>query len=295
MAREDTRWWALGPTFFIPGAPKCGTSTLYVHLKQHPDICMSDPKEPNFFYAHFGERDYLEARYRHRTNERVFGDATATYMIHPEVPRRIQDAVPGAKFIIALREPIARAISQYEYRVQKGSEVRPLSEIIDAGLAAEILSFSAYGTHFSRFFALFPMDRFLFVQTNDLATDPQDTMTKVFKFLDVEPVTVDRETRSNVTRAPGSEKTRRILSYLRRTRVQRLVPHSLRPQMHRVLSGIMAIGSSGLRTKIKPRDHMRLIELFEPEVDVLEAATGLSFSAWRDAWAAPHPLGERSP
>jgi hypothetical protein len=284
----------MGPTFFIPGAPKCGTSTLHTHLSVHPDICMSDPKEPNFFHAHFGEADYLEACYRHRTDERVFGDATATYMIHPEVPSRIQDAVPDARFIIALREPIARSISQYEFRVQKGSEVRPLSEIIAMGLDAEVLSFSAYGTHFSRFFALFPMDRFHFVLSTDLATDPDGTMERIFTFLDVEPIAVDREIRSNVTRAPGSETTRRILSSIRRTRVQRLVPRSVRPQMRRVLSGIMAVGSSGSRTEIEPRDRSRLIQLFEPEVHVLEEATGLSFSAWRDAWAASSQMGDQT-
>lgn len=284
----------VGPTFFIPGAPKCGTSTLYTHLSAHPDICMSDPKEPNFFHAHFGERDYLEACYRHAADERVFGEATATYMVHPEVPKRIRSAVPDAKFIIALREPIARAVSQYEFRVQKGSEVRPLSELIDMGLDAEVLSFSAYGTHFGRFFALFPIDRFLFVRSADLATDPEGTMARIFTFLDVEQIPVDREIRSNVTRAPGSERTRRILSSVRRTRVQRLVPHSLRPQMRRLLSGIMAVGSSGLRTEIEPRDRLRLIRLFEPEVNVLEEASGLSFAEWREDWAAPRPLGERS-
>jgi hypothetical protein len=285
------RWWGLGPAFFIPGAPKCGTSTLYVHLNGHPAICMSDPKEPNFFHSHFGERDHLQWAYRHRTNERVLGDATATYMIHPEVPGRIRDVVPEAKFIVALREPIARAISQYEYRLQRGTEVRPFSEIVKLGLDAPVLAFSAYGTHFSRFFALFPMDRFLFVQNTDLAIDPQGTMTKIFKFLDVEAITVNREIRSNVTKAPGSEGTRRLLSYVRRTRLQRLLPRSLRPQMHRLLSRILAIGSGGLRTELDPSDRLHLIELFEPEVNILEAATGLSFSAWREAWAAPDQLG----
>lgn len=277
------------PTFFIPGAPKCGTTTLYMHLKAHPDVCMSEPKEANFFYTHFGEPEYLEACFRHRTTERILGDATATYMIQPDVPKRIHDAVPAAKFIIALREPIARAVSQYEYRVQKGSEVRPFSEIVSMGMAAEILSFSAYGTHFSRFFALFPMDRFLFVQSTGLATDPEGTMAKIFQFLDVEPIPVDRDIRSNVTRPPGSERARRILSSLRRTRVQRLVPRSLRPQMHALLSRVMAIGSSGMHTEIEPRDRLRLVEMFEPEVDLLEAATGLSFDAWRKTWVSLVP------
>ncbi len=277
------RWTGL-PTFFIPGAPKAGTSTLYQHLRSHAEICMSEPKEPSIFYGHFGEREYMEACFRHRTNERVFGDGTATYMIQPDVPARIRDAVPDAKFIIAVREPIARAVSQYEFRVQKGTEVRPFDEIIKRGLDEEILSYSAYGTHFGRFFALFPMDRFHFVESAHLASDAGGTMAKVFEFLGVEPIPIAEQMRENVTRAPGSEKTRRILSYVRRTRVQRLVPRSARPQMRRLISKVMALGSSGSRTQIRPQDRARLTDLFEPEVEKLERATGLWFQAWRDEW-----------
>jgi hypothetical protein len=277
--------WTGAPTFFIPGAPKAGTSTLYQHLRVHPDVCMSEPKEPSIFYGHFGDREYSDACFHHRTNEKSFGDATATYMIQPDVPRRIQGAVPDAKFIIALREPIARAVSQYEFRVQKGTEVRPFSELIKRGLEEEILSFSAYGTHFSRFFALFPMERFHFVESNDLAGDPEGATAKVFEFLGVDPVPMEESVRENITRAPGSETTRRFLSYVRRTRVQRLVPRSVRPQMRRVASKLMAFGSTGARTEIRPEDRNRLIAMFDPEVEQLEATTGLSFSAWREAWA----------
>ena len=276
--------WTGAPTFFIPGAPKGGTSTLYHHLRGHPDVCMSEPKEPSIFYGHFGERDYLEACFRHRTDERIFGDGTATYMIQPDVPRRIHDAVPEAKFVIALREPIARAISQYEFRVQKGTEVRPFAEIVKRGLNEEILSFSAYGAHFSRFFALFPMERFHFVESAQLANDPEGTMTRVFEFLGVEPMPIAQEVRENVTRAPGSEKTRRILSFVRRTRLQRLVPRSVRPQMRRLASRVMALGSSGVRTEIRRPDRQRLVELYEPEVERLEREIGLSFPEWREAW-----------
>ncbi|MDP8955632.1 MAG: sulfotransferase domain-containing protein [Actinomycetota bacterium] len=277
--------WAGNPTFFIPGAPKAGTSTLYQHLRVHPDVCMSEPKEPSIFFGHFGDREYVEACFRHRAAERVFGDATATYMIQPDVPRRIHDAVPDARFIIALREPIARAVSQYEFRVQKGAEVRTFAEIVKRGLDEEILSFSAYGTHFSRFFALFPMDRFHFVESNDLARDPEAAMASVYEFLGVEPIPITEEVRNNVTRAPGSEGTRRILSYVRKTRVQRLLPRSMRPNMRRLASKVMALGSTGSRTELRPHERERLIELFEPEVEKLDAATGVSFPAWREAWA----------
>ena len=277
--------WPGTPTFFIPGAPKAGTSTLYQHLRVHPDICMSEPKEPSIFFGHFGDREHVDACFRHRTSEGVFGDGTATYMIQPVVPRRIHDAVPDAKFVIALREPVARAVSQYEFRVQKGTEVRPFGEIVKQGLDEEILSYSAYGTHFGRFFDLFPMDRFHFVESSELADEPVATMAKVFEFLGVEPIAIRQEVRENVTRAPGSEATRRTLSYIRKTRVQRLVPPSVRPQMRRLASKLMSLGSSGSRTMIRSQDRARLTELFEPEVEKLEAATGLSFPAWREAWA----------
>ena len=39
----------LKPNFFIVGAPKCGTTSLSVYLSQHPEILISDPKEPHHF------------------------------------------------------------------------------------------------------------------------------------------------------------------------------------------------------------------------------------------------------
>ena len=37
------------PDFFIVGAPKCGTTSLYYYLRQHPEIFLPDYKEPHYF------------------------------------------------------------------------------------------------------------------------------------------------------------------------------------------------------------------------------------------------------
>jgi len=37
------------PNFFIVGAPRAGTTSLYFYLKQVPEIYMSEVKEPNYF------------------------------------------------------------------------------------------------------------------------------------------------------------------------------------------------------------------------------------------------------
>ena len=39
---------------FLLGAPKCGTTWLAEVLMQHPEICVSDPKEPNIVATHKG-------------------------------------------------------------------------------------------------------------------------------------------------------------------------------------------------------------------------------------------------
>ena len=34
--------------FFVIGAAKCGTTTLYARLSQHPEVFLSPLKEPNY-------------------------------------------------------------------------------------------------------------------------------------------------------------------------------------------------------------------------------------------------------
>jgi hypothetical protein len=48
------------PFFSICGAPKLGTTSLYAYLDQHPEVCMSDPKETDFFQRGYDRGLVLE-------------------------------------------------------------------------------------------------------------------------------------------------------------------------------------------------------------------------------------------
>ena len=37
------------PDFLVIGAPKAGTTALHAALAQHPDVFVSDPKEPKYW------------------------------------------------------------------------------------------------------------------------------------------------------------------------------------------------------------------------------------------------------
>ncbi len=121
------RW----PNFFIVGAPKAGTTSLYEYLKQVPGIFMSPEKEPNYFNQvtvfeddpyRFTIRDkkkYLEL-FKNVKNEKIIGDATPNYLRDLNVPHLIHKVSPNAKILITLRNPTDRIFSQYQMLLNLG-------------------------------------------------------------------------------------------------------------------------------------------------------------------------------
>jgi len=122
------------PNFFMVGNSKSGTSALYFALRQHPDIFMCTPKEPNFFardlcagvtdgtFIQMPESDYLEL-FRDVDGSAVIGDASACYLYSSDAARLIHTFNPEAKILIILREPVAFLYSYYTQLLKNpGSE-----------------------------------------------------------------------------------------------------------------------------------------------------------------------------
>jgi len=109
--------------FFIVGAPKAGTTSLYQHLKNIPQIFMSPVKEPNFFsITNIPEDHYLKpimnsekylSRFNGVLNEKIFGEATTLYLSDPKTPNLILKKSPNAKILISLRDPVERLFSNH--------------------------------------------------------------------------------------------------------------------------------------------------------------------------------------
>lgn len=99
--------------FFIAGYPKCGTTSLYAYLKDHPDVFLPELKEPHFFTGDYpgacevaSEPDYLTL-YRDAAPSQFRGDASAS-VIHSNVALDcILARHRHAKFIVLVRDPVA--------------------------------------------------------------------------------------------------------------------------------------------------------------------------------------------
>lgn len=103
--------------FFLIGNSKSGTSALYQFLRQHPSLCLSNPKEPNYFARDFchdkdvgaftrkTEAEYLSG-FDDPEGSKVWGEASACYLYSRVAARAIHRFNPAAKLVALFREPV---------------------------------------------------------------------------------------------------------------------------------------------------------------------------------------------
>lgn len=220
---EVSRWrlWTASqrvlPDFLILGAQKAGTTSLHSYLEAHPCVLRAATKEIHYFdlrydrgiswyRANFPTRVVRAVARRAGRGPAISGDASPYYLFHPLVPRRTFEAVPGARLIALLREPVARAYSHYRHAVRLGLEESPsFAEAVareESRLAGEherivadgkyasfhhrhhsYLARGLYAEQLRAWFAFFPRDRFLILRSEDLFARTAATFARVLAFL----------------------------------------------------------------------------------------------------------------
>ncbi|MEM8503217.1 MAG: sulfotransferase [Cyanobacteria bacterium P01_D01_bin.1] len=114
------------PSFFLVGAPKCGTTAFCTYLDQHPDIFISKPKELNYFDTDFetkrrvsGLSEYLSKFFE--GGGRICGEGSTSYLYSRAAAENIYRFNPGAKIIIMLRDPVVVMQSFHSQLLFNGS------------------------------------------------------------------------------------------------------------------------------------------------------------------------------
>jgi hypothetical protein len=197
------------PNFFIVGAQKAGTTSLYHYLNQHPQVYMSPRKEPHFFegmqseFRRPGRRNApvsdlaeYQTLFEGVSDERAIGEASASYLYSPRAPGLIKSCVPDAKIIAILRNPAYRAYSNFLHCVQVGRE--PLGSFTEALQAEESRMREKWGplwyykqkgfyyAQVKRYFDVFGRDKVGVWLYEDMRNDAFGTLGEVFRFLGVD-------------------------------------------------------------------------------------------------------------
>jgi len=110
---------------FIIGASKCGTTSFYNILKEHPDICMSSTKETSYFSLSEEKQKEINYQdyYSHCTNQKILGEVSPIYSeLHtaPWTAERIYKYNSEAKIIYLIRNPIDRLKSVWKQTLHTG-------------------------------------------------------------------------------------------------------------------------------------------------------------------------------
>lgn len=195
------------PTFLVIGFTKCATTSLYNYLISHPKVLPSIWKEIAYFFDnkyHLGASWYL-AHFPPIETPQGFmsGEATPYYIYNFKIIQRVYEFCPTLKFIVMVRNPTARAISDFYMNIDLGAEKRGdieavmMSELEILGgmttitqetlqqLPSRYLAEGVYIDFLKSWMNVFPKEQFLILQTEELGKNPEDTMKQAFNFLGV--------------------------------------------------------------------------------------------------------------
>lgn len=297
------------PDFFLVGTPKAGTTALHAALARHPLLYMSPVKEPKYFLCdaarpagQAGPGDAHSARewvWRRRDYEALFDDApagtlrgesTPLYLHDRAAHLRIRRAVPHAKLVAVLRDPVDRAHSNWMHLWSDGLE--PIGDFVaacdaeDERIAAGYAPFwhyrsvGRYGEQLEHLYRVFDPAQVHVLRYRQLVDEPVATLAAIGAFLGVD----------GLHEAPRAENSRPYVADSGRTRALGRVIRAgaaagalLPPQAWRAASRplVAALQRNGSRRPVlSPAERRAVLAPLVDDIRLLERVTGRSFADW---------------
>lgn len=276
------------PNVVVVGAAKCGTTSLHRYLAEHPEVHMSPIKELNFFVDP-GCLGRLE-EYASFFDERVAvrGESSPLYSMDPlvpGVPDRVREAIPDAKLIYLVRDPIERIESAYVFRQARSSRVDSLERALGMHPDAHspYIAPSRYAKQLELYLRHFDRHRVLVVDQAELLGDRREALRRVFGFLGVDegfwsPRYERREYLRDDQEWWSGTATRLAHGRLARA-IRRAVPD--RPR-RTLLRPARAMTTKRIEApRIDDRLRERLVATLRDEVERLRELTGQRFATWQ--------------
>jgi hypothetical protein len=228
------------PNLVVAGAPKCGTTSLYHYLKQHPEVYLPPRKELHYFTREHLARDTAgpgdtavlqhlckdraayEAEFAGASGEKVLGDISPSYFDFAEVAPAMRRELGDARVVILLRDPVAKAFSQYMHLVRDGRETLSFFDALQAeadrasrhwSMIWRYASSSIYGGRLRSYLDAFGADRVRIYLFEEFVAEPQAMLGDLWGFLGIDrSVRPDTSRVYNVSSRPRSRALATLVS-----------------------------------------------------------------------------------
>jgi len=188
------------PNFFIVGARKAGTTSLYNHLKEIPGIYMSPIKEPEYFSPSvYASSDLIPIRDKEKylslfekvKDEKIVGEASSVYLTDSHAPELIHQVSPQARILISLRDPVNVIFSNYLMCVQRGDFKQSFHEQLQMELKHAVnkselsinTEYGMYSESVKRFLDVFGPQQVKIIIFEEWISNTKDTIEEILRFL----------------------------------------------------------------------------------------------------------------
>ena len=292
------------PNFFILGAAKSGTTTLYDMLKIHPQIYLPYVKEPMFFsrddYFQRGLTWYANTFFQKSDSYPARGEATPHYLYWAEkVAPRLKKIYGESdiRLICIFRDPVQRAYSGYLNMIREEKENLGFAEALDredqrikdnwetlyqtGAMTYGYFKGGCYATQIEEYLKHFDRKQFFFLLQDDLKCG-QTSLIELHQFLNVEPeIRLD----TLVSNPASMPRNRALHRWLHEPSIVKNIIKKISPQRWRYMLKAK-ITKANMQTvevpKIAGEVAIELKYRFRGEIERLENIIGRDLSQWRN-------------
>ena len=300
------------PNFYIIGAVKSGTTSLYAYLRQHPQVFLPAMKEPHFFTQPHPSREqkhwiqyvanveqYQQLYHGAERFPRI-GDASPSYLWCEEAPQRIHAVQPDARIIVILRDPVQRAYAQYLMDFNEGVLDLPFVEALQRdwtrpdkgwGISHLYVELGRYTAQIMRYQQQFGAGQVHVCLLEDLKKTPLAVLEDIADFLEIDrgPLhDMDLETVHNVHRLPRGNWARQLAS----GHISRYIGEHLFPRTWGEFVWRNVFLREGRKPPMDAEARSFLQAIYTPEIERLEQLLGRPLPELRISWKFSEPAGQ---
>lgn len=207
------------PDVLVVGAQRCGTTSLFKTLSEHPAVLppalhkgvhyfdTAYERGSDWYRGHFPLQRTATRLQRQLGTRVITGESSPYYLFHPLVGSRIAADLPGVRLVALLRDPVERAYSAYTHERARGFEPETFERALDlepsrlCGEEARLLADPTYVSHhhqhnaylargryaeqLERLAASVGRERIHVIDSGDFFTAPEDSFDAVIDFLEL--------------------------------------------------------------------------------------------------------------
>jgi hypothetical protein len=300
------------PTFVVAGAPRCGTTSLHYYLRQHPQICMSAIKEPNYFLFGRDGRPLIaeapiirksiqklaeySALFRPTEATKAIGEASPLYLYTQPTAAQLLAVCGVVQVLCVLRRPADRAWSHFVYATDEAPEDRDrvFAELVDAEMRAgpqyepyrtrtHLVRLGRYADQVERYQQTFGAENVHVFLMEDLHADRAGSLARMCEAVGVDPTFgFDLSQRYNPAGIAGSSPTLRRLVRKVTPTLKAVLPNRLAGRLAEARMTRASSARSEPAPEIDPDVERRITEWCADDVDRLAGLIGRDLSGWQE-------------